>query len=182
MNPPDWSSCREEELWKFVSFHLAKNSIETVLVGGAVVAIYTGGLYQSGDLDLIVTNFFKDGLPTVMASLGFRKKGRHFFHPLCQHLFVEFPAGPLGIGDDVSIQPDKVLCEGVEIKILSPSDCIKDRLASYLFFQDQEGLSQAVLVAQHQAFDHEAVRAWCQRENALPVWEKFAGLLSENQG
>ncbi|MCP5538014.1 MAG: hypothetical protein H7A51_17495 [Akkermansiaceae bacterium] len=35
MKPPPWKSCTEEELWKYVAFHLEKNGIESVLVGGA---------------------------------------------------------------------------------------------------------------------------------------------------
>lgn len=30
-----------------------EGGIDPVLVGGAVVAIYTGGIYRSGDLDLV---------------------------------------------------------------------------------------------------------------------------------
>lgn len=44
--------CSEKELWEFVAVHLKKNGIDTILVGGAVVAIYSNGLYHSGDLDM----------------------------------------------------------------------------------------------------------------------------------
>ena len=53
MDPPDWSRCTEEELWRYVGWHLEGAGIRSVLVGGAVVAIYTEGLYRSGDLDLV---------------------------------------------------------------------------------------------------------------------------------
>ena len=51
MKEPQWSVATEEEVWKFVAWHLAKNGIETILVGGAVAAIYSEGIYKSGDLD-----------------------------------------------------------------------------------------------------------------------------------
>jgi hypothetical protein len=56
MREPRWASATEEEVWEFVAWHLAKNGIQTLLVGGAVVAIYTKGLYQSGDLDFVQLN------------------------------------------------------------------------------------------------------------------------------
>lgn len=39
---------------------------------------------------------------------------------------------------------------GIIIKILSPADCVKDRLVSYIYFKAPEGLDQAVLVAEKQ--------------------------------
>ena len=54
----DFENCTEEELWKFVATHLKSKGIDTVLVGGAVVSIYTKGAFESGDLDLILTDYF----------------------------------------------------------------------------------------------------------------------------
>lgn len=134
----NFKTCTEEELWKYVGYHLSKNHIDAVLVGGAVVSVYSEGAYESGDLDFIVMNLFKDGLESVMKEIGFKRKGRHFIHPECKHLFVEFPPGPLGIGEDVHIEPAEKLFEGKVLKILSPTDCIKDRLASYIHFNSRE--------------------------------------------
>jgi hypothetical protein len=36
MKKPNWANCSEKELWEFVASHLAKNGIQTILVGGAV--------------------------------------------------------------------------------------------------------------------------------------------------
>jgi hypothetical protein len=45
-------TCSEEELWKYVGAHLSKNGIDAVLVGGAVVSVYSDGAYESGDCEL----------------------------------------------------------------------------------------------------------------------------------
>lgn len=50
------------------------------------------------------------------------------------------------------------------LKILTPTDCVKDRLASYIHFRARECLEQAVLVARAQTADSEAVEAWCRGE------------------
>ena len=49
----DLATCTEAELWRFVASHLEGQGIGVVLVGGAVVAVYTEGAYRSGDLDFV---------------------------------------------------------------------------------------------------------------------------------
>lgn len=169
----DFKAITEKELWKFVGKHLADNGFDAVLVGGAVVSIYTEGAYESGDLDFIIQNLSKERLPIVMKKIGFIKKGKEYRHPECKHLFVEFPTGPLGIGEDYNIRPKEEKVEGTKIKILSPTDCIKDRLASYIYFKSQEGMDQAVLVAKSQPFNKSSVRRWCESEGRGDVYKEF---------
>lgn len=167
------SSCSEEELWKYVGEHLSTNGFDAILVGGAVVSIYSHGAYQSGDLDFVIQNLFKEKLPEVMKEIGFIKEGRYYKHPECKHLFVEFPTGPLEIGDDHKIKPRTVKSHGKEIKLLSPTDCIKDRLATYIYFKDYEGMEQALLVAKEQPFNRASVKRWCEKEGRLDVFDEF---------
>ena len=177
----DFQTCTEADLWVYVAVGLAESGIESVLVGGAVVSIYTSGAYQSGDLDFIVSSLFSDRLPKAMESIGFEKKGRHYSHPECKHLFVEFPPGPLAIGDDTGIQPEEKMFEGRVLKILSPTDCIRDRLVSYIHFKSRDALDQAVLVARSQPFDLSKIKEWCRLENASEVFAEFQRILSENK-
>ena len=93
-----------------------------------------------------------------MHKIGFVKKsGRHFIHPECKHLFVEFPPGIVEIGDDHNITPDEINVSGTKIKILSPTDCVKDRLASYIYFKSRDCLDQALLVAHEQPISWDKV-------------------------
>lgn len=71
MKPPDWKHCSEAELWRYVAWHLEGAGIRSVLVGGAVVAIYTEGLYRSGDLDLVMDSFDRGHLKKLLGELGF---------------------------------------------------------------------------------------------------------------
>ena len=106
MKSPNWKNCTEEELWKYIAFHLVNENIDCVLVGGAVVAIYTKGAHRSGDLDMIVERRSLEEVQTVLAKLGFKKvRSRHYEHSDCQHLIIEFPPGPISIGDDYKIKP-----------------------------------------------------------------------------
>ncbi len=166
MKEPDWQICTENELWQYVGFHLAKNGIKTLLVGGAVAAIYSDGIYKSGDLDFVVLGFSAEAVPKVMQSIGFKKSsGRHYTHPKC-NLYVEFVAGPAGIGSDIKIKPAAKKIKGQTLYIYSPTDCIRDRLASYIHFKARECLDQAALVAKKLPFNHKKVKEWCINEGA----------------
>lgn len=169
----DFENVTEKELWRFVGKHLADNGFDAVLVGGAVVSIYTEGAYQSGDLDFVIQNILKTDLPSVMKEIGFHKKGKNYIHPECKHLFVEFPPGPLGIGEDYNITPIEENCHGTEILILSPTDCVKDRLASYIHFKAQECLDQAVMVANKHPVNLEEIEKWCREEKGEAQWKNF---------
>jgi hypothetical protein len=71
------------------------------------------GAYRSGDLDFVLLSFLETKLPEMMKNIGFQvTDGRHYKHPKCRHLFVEFSSGPPGIGEDYQIQPSVVRNEG----------------------------------------------------------------------
>jgi len=79
----------------------------------------------------------------------------------------------LGIGEDHHIVPAEVESEGVLIKIYSPTDCVKDRLASYLYFNDSESLDQTLLVAKSKPVDLKEIKKWCKNEKHPEVYTDF---------
>lgn len=170
----DLKTSTEEELWKYVAIELAKNDIDVILVGGAVVSIYSEGAYTSGDLDFVIYEFTRDKLNDVLLNnLGFKKEGRHYKHPECAHLFLEFMTFPASIGEDSQIEPAEIECEGQILKILTPTDCVRDRLASYAYFKAMECLDQAVLVAKKHSINFEKVKSWCEDEKIKQVYDDF---------
>lgn len=183
---PNWAEAQEEDLWQFLAWHLQKGGVETVLVGGAVVAIYTDGLYQSGDLDMVPDEFERERIVEVLAGIGFEARaGRYFGHPECGHLLVEFPKGPVELGEEFPVTPAEVLVSGQVLKILSPTDCVKDRLAGYIHWQTRATFDQAVLVCQKQAkrIDWSALKKWCKGEGALGAFEELKeALKTEPEG
>jgi len=80
----------------------------------------------------------------------------------------------LGIGEDNEIIADEVEVDGEIIKIYSPTDCVKDRLASYIHFKAAECLDQAVMVAKKHPVNLESIRKWCDGEKGSKQWEEFA--------
>lgn len=172
--PIDLAACSEEELWRFVAAHLESRGIGVVLVGGAVVAVYSQGAYRSGDLDFVLKGLFPPSVEGVMAEIGFQPSQSYFVHPECSHLFVQFVPGPLGIGERTDIEPLAVPEGDVLLEILSPTDCVCDRLASAIHFQARECLDQAALVARAQRVDWKRIEAWCRGEGSRGLeafWE-----------
>lgn len=168
-------------MWKYVSYHLSKNGVSSVLVGGSVVAIYTNGLYQSGDLDFVISDYQNEQMVKTFKDLGFKTKGRYFKHPKCQHLYIDIVSPPVGIGDDVGIKPHKKSYYGQTIQILSPTDCIRDRLASYIYFKSRKCFEQAVLVASKNSFQKAKIKKWCENEDAVWAYEELIDALKSTK-
>lgn len=182
MQPPDWTKCTEEELWRYVAWHLEGEGIGSVLVGGAVVAIYTEGLYRSGDLDMVPDDLGRNRLTTALAKIGFQPtQSRYFKHPECPHLFLEFPRGPVEIGEQYPVMPAEIELEGRTLRLLSPTDSVKDRLAGYIHWKSRANFDQAVLICRRQQgrVDLDAVRNWCIGEGGMFAFEELMGRLDE---
>jgi hypothetical protein len=67
---------------------------------------------------------------------------------------------------------EKKLSTGI-LKVISPTDCVKDRLAAYYHWGDQQSLSQAILVAQRNKIDFDEIRRWSAAEGKLEAFEKI---------
>ena len=76
--------------------HLRQNGIDAVLVGGSLVAIYSGDRYVTDDLDFVSHKPLKVIGP-VMEQLGFNIIGNRAEHPATD-LYVQFCAPPLAVG------------------------------------------------------------------------------------
>ena len=110
-----------------------------------------------------------------METLGFsRKSGRHFVHPDCRYL-VEFPPGPLAIGSAPVNAWGEVETPLGSIQILTPTQCVMDRLAAFYHWTDRQALDQAVMVALHRPVDHNEIRKWSDAEGYVERYEEFLG-------
>jgi hypothetical protein len=160
------------DLAALVCQHLADRGIEAVLTGGAVVTIYSENEYRSDDLDFICTARQKD-LTKAMVALGFKPdKGRYFVHP-DTNLFIEFPAPPLAIGNEpVTEIAEQWLPTGI-LKLLTPTQCVMDRLAAFYHWNDQQARRQAAMVAARHAIDWNHVERWSRSEGCLEKYQAF---------
>ena len=171
------SKMTQGELGAFVQSQLREKGIEVILSGGAAVAIYSNNKYVSKDLDLInVYGVNRRKIRETMTAIGFYEEGRYFRHPDSQ-FFVEFPPGPLTIGEEPVKQiVEKKLSTGI-LKVISPTDCVKDRLAAYYHWGDQQSLLQAIIVAQRNKINITEIRRWSLVEGKLPEFETIKNKL-----
>lgn len=63
------------------------------------------------------------------------------------------------------------------LKLLTPTDCVKDRLAAYFHWDDEQSLTQAVWVASKNKIDIEDIEKWAQKEQSVEKYNKFKELL-----
>jgi hypothetical protein len=167
------------ELAAYVCSHLDRYGIHVALGGGAVVSIYASDNYVSMDLDfidLLQTTRLK--LKKVLKEIGFKEKNRYFVSEETE-FFIEFPSGPLAVGNEPVKKLAELQFETGKLRLLSPTDCVKDRLSAFYHWGDRQCLQQAVWVAQMKQIDLIEVERWSRQEGAA---EKFVEFRAELQG
>lgn len=81
---------------------------------------------------------------------------------------LDFVAPPLAVGQDL-VDPDGgtsvIQTKAGTLLLLTPTDCVRDRLAAYYHWSDPQSLEQAVLVARAKApdIDLELIERWSRR-------------------
>jgi hypothetical protein len=167
------------ELAAFIDTHLRENGINVVLSGGAAVSIYSDHKYVSKDLDFIGRfDIDHKKVESVMSEIGFDKKGKYYHHPKTQY-FAEFMSGPATVGQDPIGQIEELILETGVIRIISPTDSVKDRLASFYHFRDRQGLEQAILVSKSNSIDIKSIEIWSIREGEKEKFEEYKHRLEE---
>lgn len=161
-----------EDLAGLVAGHLSKKGIQAVLVGGAVVTIYSKNEYQSKDLDFISPNDHHE-LNKAMIEIGFERHGKNFFHPNTEFT-VEFPTGPVAIGNESPVIAEgQIKVKTGTIKLLSPTQCVMDRLAWFYHYNDRQCLDQAIAVTKNNQVNFDKLRTWSMNENATDKFQLF---------
>lgn len=163
------------ELAAYIQDALQAEGIQVVLSGGSAVSFYSSNKYVSKDLDLINTGFARRSkIKAVMENLEFTERGRYFIHPETT-FFVEFPDGPLSVGEEPVKEVSEFKLATGTLKVLSSTDCVKDRLCAFYFWNDLQGLEQAVLVAKSQTVDLKEIKRWSKVEGKEKEFKAFTG-------
>jgi hypothetical protein len=155
-----------------------ESGVGIVLSGGTCVSIYTRNRYESFDLDFVLASHAdRPKAGSVMEALGFRKDGRHFRHPATPYI-VEFLSPPLSVGNEPVREIREIRRGKAVLRLLSPTDCVKDRLAAYYHWNDDPSLVQAVMVCVDNPVDLKEVRRWSLKEGMEEKYRKFRRALS----
>ncbi len=172
----DWQKITLKEFAVLISKELNKNRIKAVLVGGACVSIYSDNKYQSLDLDYISPESTKK-IEEALKKIGFKRKDklRHFSNRNYP-FYIEFPPGPIAIGNEFPITKYNRISS---ITLLTPTDCVKDRLAAFFHWDDEQSLEQALLVAKSQKVNLKEIRNWSKNEKNEEKYNRFKHLLEK---
>ena len=166
------------ELAAYLQDSLQTEGIHVVLSGGSAVSFYSSNKYVSKDLDLINIGFAKRSkIKSVMEKLSFHERGRYFINPETT-FFVEFPDGPLSVGEEPVKEVSEFELSTGTLKVLSPTDCVKDRLCAFYFWNDLQGLEQAILVAKSQQVDLKEIKRWSKVERKEKEYKVFTDKLA----
>jgi len=150
-----------------------RNGIEVVLTGGACVSIYTRNKYASFNLDFVnVGGAPARSIVEALGQAGFRKEGRVFTRADCPYA-VDILSPPLSIGAEPVRTTATLTVRGKKLKLLTPSDSIKDRLAAYFHWNDLQALEQALLICRSIEVDLAPVRRWAIAEGHLEKFKAF---------
>lgn len=159
-----------KELAAIVSEALEAADIVATLSGGSAVSAYTDNRYESEDLDFVTTALL-DELKPVLEPMGFVHTGSPrlsvFEHPATRW-YLEFPPAPLSFGGTYVDASDCTVLStpSGNIRIITATHSVMDRLIAAASWQDVPSLEQAVLVATHQAesIEWEEIDAWVVAE------------------
>ena len=88
------------------------------------------------------------------------------------------------IGEEFPVIPDEIEIEGRRLRLLSPTDCVKDRLAGYIHWHSRANFDQALLICRSQAerVDLNRVERWCRSEGGLNAFRELESRLKEIGG
>jgi hypothetical protein len=172
-----------EDIATLVCSRLEADGVSVVLSGGAAVSIYSHNEYESYDLDFIPIGLARR-VDRTMEALGFVKQQRHWVHPRNPY-WVEFPAGPVAIGEEVIHDfAERRSAAGV-LRILHPTECVMDRLTWFIHDADRQCLEQALQVARRHPVDAARIKRWAAGEGPKGIerfqefHDRLNGLLEE---
>jgi hypothetical protein len=169
----DLSALTHRELAAFVCEHLRGRGVEAVLTGGACVTIYTRNRYESVDLDFVnVAGVPGKIVGSVLAEIGFLPEGRIYVSKKARYS-VDILAPPLSIGEEKISVTNTMKVRKMKLRLLTPTDSVRDRLAAFFFWNDLQALEQAVMVARDNVVDLSVIENWSKREGELAKFKVF---------
>lgn len=150
-----------------------------MLTGGSAATVYAPQAYQSNDLDFVASfGHFKEEFDSILGFIGYSRETQRVYRNSVTPLSLEFPDDETMIGSDRVTEFATLQKEEMYLHILTPTDCIRDRLSSYFWFNSVSALKAAVDVAKAQVVDLSAIQDWADREGEKQKFGDFLRLLS----
>jgi len=135
---PEYRELREEkDLFRrrmfflgFLSKMLKQNGVESILVGGQAIDLYTAGTFSTTDIDLVVDN--KTIAERLLNKLGFGREANGLWLSKDLAIVVQIIPQPYS-GDSGKLRKFKI--KDYELRVAAPEDLIQNRLYSAKFWK-----------------------------------------------
>ncbi|MCB1137056.1 MAG: hypothetical protein KDK78_12370, partial [Chlamydiia bacterium] len=115
-----------------------------------------------------------------LEKLGFSYSSKYFSRQDCPW-FIEFVSPPIAVGDEPISKFSEHQTRMGTVTMLTATDAVKDRLASYYHWGDRQGLEQAIdICAEVTSVDLVEVKRWSIKEGFHKRYEEFIGLLKRH--
>ena len=114
----------------------------------------------------------------ALLEMGFVEKAGYFQHPGCPW-FVEFVSPPAAVGNEYVRDFCSVDTRFGKIKLLRPVDSVKDRLGAYYYWNDKQGLEQAIDICLEQNINLSEVERWSVSEGHSEKYVVFLERLNK---
>lgn len=169
----DISKLSIKELAAYISHYLRDNGVVNVLTGGACVSIYTNNRYQSYDLDFVnIEEVPISRITSILKEIGYEEKGRIYINKNVKYS-VDILSPPLSVGEEKIVSVNTIKIDDMELKLLTPTDSIKDRLAAFYFWDDRQALEQALMIQAENEVDYADIEEWSKSEGELDKFNYF---------
>jgi len=116
-----------------------------------------------------------------MRAIGFNRTGLYTYEGRKSPLDVIFSPPPLAVGDDMIRNVDEIKVRGGSIKLLTPTDCTRQRLSMYYRWGDHEAFGEAVEMALQYEVDMDLIKRWSDWEWCADRYEEFAEELNKRR-
>jgi hypothetical protein len=159
-----------------ISAKLSEHGIRAVLCGGSCVAIYAEGRYVTRDFDFVLRSSYADSeVAAALAEVGYRPDpsvSGAFTNP-AEEMIVDIRPAPPSLGDEPIGEPAALAAGRYRLVLLSPTDCVKDRLTHFFYYRDRQGREQAILVCLAQRVNMREVGRWSRAEGQGSGFAEF---------
>lgn len=162
-----------KQIAALISDHLAHAGYDPVLSGRACVAAYIGARLKADTLDFVLTEHEVPELADAMKAIGFSRTGIYTFESRKCPVDVIFSPPPLAVGDDLVKEIATMKIKGCKVRLLNPTDCVRQRLAMYYRWGDKEAFEDALEMTLNHDIDMELVKRWSDWEWCGDGYEEF---------
>jgi hypothetical protein len=154
-----------EELASYVCSQLEKKDIKVILSGGSCMELYTNALYSSCDIDFVMKQCHSiKQIEAAMIDIGFTIEGKYYVLDESD-FFVEILSPPVAVGDQFIKEFSSRDTKVGTLKLLTATDCIKDRLCGCYLHNDKNCFEHALAVAHNNKIDIDDLKAWSKNED-----------------